>query len=194
MHRVPLIVLAAGLSAGCRERADPPSAARDDARMRDEVTAFEREWAAAATARTRGKLDSLMADEWTITLSDGRRSDKRRALVRWAAPASGGVLRDTSIVDSVEVRALSPDAAVAVPRGAHRRGALRLASGDDAHARDRRGGAARGAVAGGGEPRIRDPAPGRADDEPLTRRTAPGARSASKPLAQAQTGECHWSV
>ena len=114
MHRVPLIVLAAGLSAGCRERADPPSAARDDARMRDEVTAFEREWAAAATARTRGKLDSLMADEWTITLSDGRRSDKRRALVRWAAPASGGVLRDTSIVDSVEVRALSPDAAVAV--------------------------------------------------------------------------------
>ncbi len=54
-----------------------------------------------------------MATEWTITLADGRRSDKARALVRWTSPLAPDIAREISLVDSVEVRVLGPDAAVA---------------------------------------------------------------------------------
>jgi ketosteroid isomerase-like protein len=111
------ILTVSAVAMGCRgparhsADADPAASGGD---VRAEVAAFERAWAAAADARDRARLDSLMAPEWTITLADGRRSDKPRALAHWTAPPDAGVLRDTTLVDSVDVRALGPDAAVAI--------------------------------------------------------------------------------
>lgn len=110
-----ILLIGAGVLAGCRGQERPAAAATEsDSAMRSEIAAFERAWANAATARDRAQLERLMAPEWTITLADGRRSTRPRAVAHWTAPPSGGVLRDTSIVDSVEVRPLGRDAAVAL--------------------------------------------------------------------------------
>jgi uncharacterized protein (TIGR02246 family) len=108
-------VLLAATSAGCSGKPSTTAdeAARADSVLRTEVAAFEQRWAAAAVAHDRGALNSLMAAEWTITLADGRRSNKTRALARWSAPPAPGALRESSVVDSVEARSLGPGAAVA---------------------------------------------------------------------------------
>lgn len=91
------------------DRAAPAPA---DAASLAELNAFELTWAKAAVERDRATLDRLMAAEWTITLADGRRSDKSRALARWTTPPGPEITREVSLVDSVDVRLLGPDAAV----------------------------------------------------------------------------------
>lgn len=123
MLRSCLAVLAMAMLVSCDERpketrakrsAEPNDAAVADSTLYRELFEFERAWVAASTARDSAALNRAIADEWTITLSDGRQSNKERAIKRWTAPLAGGVLRDTAIVYSIHVRRLSGGAAAIV--------------------------------------------------------------------------------
>ena len=76
------------------------------------LATFESRWAQATEKQDRAMLDTLMADDWTITLADGRRSDKARAIKHWTAAPDTGVVSGATLLDSLEVRRLGPDAAV----------------------------------------------------------------------------------
>lgn len=111
--RLALRALLSVAALGCDGPPAPGNqAVETDSAVVADLTVLERRWAAAAVARDRAVLDDVMAPEWTITLSNGQRSDKARALARWTRPLAPGVVREVSVVDSIQVQRLAPDAAV----------------------------------------------------------------------------------
>jgi ketosteroid isomerase-like protein len=85
-----------------------PSTAADSVAL----AGWERQLAEAVLRSDSTAIARMLADDWTITLSDGRRSNKTRAIARWTKPNAADVLNASSAVDSVEVHRVGPDAAV----------------------------------------------------------------------------------
>lgn len=87
----------------CRSAADVFPPVGDAGADSVALTSFQRRLSDAATHRDRAMMNTLLADDWTITLANGERSDKARALARWTAPLAATLLCDTSVVHSVVV-------------------------------------------------------------------------------------------